>query len=93
MSGLGKAVLQIMLECDDMEIDEIDNFDMTDLITEINNITTEDLDIFINIDNDDSKEFVQVNLRVIEKELLLKENRPSAESSVEENLENEDEAQ
>jgi hypothetical protein len=35
-----KADLGITLEYDDMEIDETDNFNMTDLMTETNNIMT-----------------------------------------------------
>ncbi len=43
-----------------------------DLIMEIGNSMTEDLDIFINIDIDDSEELVQVNLRDTEEELICK---------------------
>jgi hypothetical protein len=81
-----KADLGITMEYDD-------NFNMTDLIMEIDNITTEDLDIFINIDNDDSQEFVKVNIREIEEELVLQEKWLSEDGSVEENLENEGELQ
>jgi hypothetical protein len=41
--------------------------------------------------DDNSKELVQVNLRCTEEELLLQENSPSEDASLEENLEKEDE--
>jgi hypothetical protein len=40
--------------------------------------------------DDNSKELVQVNLRCTEEELLLQENSPSEDASLEENLEKED---
>ena len=69
------------------------NFNMADLITEIDNNMTEDLDIFINTDNDDSDEDIQAILRDIEQDLVFEENSTLEDPSVEENLENEDELQ
>ncbi len=66
-SCFAKADLGITLDYDDMEIDETDNFNMTDLIMDIDNITTEDLDIFINIANDDFEEFIQANYETLKK--------------------------
>ncbi len=83
-----KADLGIALEYDDAETDETDSFNMADLITELDNLMTQDLDIFINIDNDDSEEFAQVSLRDIEEELFLQENSTLEDASVEENMEN-----
>jgi hypothetical protein len=82
-----KADLGITLEYDVMEIDETENFHRTDFIMEIGNIMTQDLDIFIKIDNYDSEEFIQVNLRDIEEDLVLQENNTLEDTSVEENLE------
>jgi hypothetical protein len=56
------------------------------LTVEKDNIMTENLDILINIYSDNSKDYVQVNMKDIEEELVLQESNSSGEVSVEENL-------